>query len=171
MSRREKAQSAWLALMGLGLLAGMFMMHGVTATPSPVHSSTPVIQSAPVLQPFSTSGTHGAPSTSSTGGAHGVPSANGAYGTLGAPDRQGMHEAPAGAQWGDPGHSGVHENGCAAAGSVCLALLAGLVLALVRGRALNVLLARLTSVSGPLSFLARPPPRPPSIYRLSVLRL
>ncbi|MEU6041007.1 hypothetical protein ABZ801_37005 [Actinomadura sp. NPDC047616] len=31
-----------LTLLGLGLLAGLFMMHGVTASPSPVHVSAPL---------------------------------------------------------------------------------------------------------------------------------
>ncbi|MFB4313088.1 hypothetical protein [Actinomadura sp. 21ATH] len=43
MTRREAARTVWPALIGLGLLAGMFMMHGITATPSPVHGAAPVL--------------------------------------------------------------------------------------------------------------------------------
>jgi hypothetical protein len=38
-----------LTLLGLGLLAGLFMMHGVTASPSPVHVSAPL--SMPAAHP------------------------------------------------------------------------------------------------------------------------
>ncbi|MFC9976953.1 DUF6153 family protein [Spirillospora sp. NPDC127200] len=46
MNGRGVSRSAALLLLGLGLLAGLFAMHGITATPSPVHASGPALASA-----------------------------------------------------------------------------------------------------------------------------
>ncbi|MGI5167208.1 DUF6153 family protein [Spirillospora sp. CA-253888] len=50
MNGRGVSRSAALLLLGLGLLAGLFAMHGITATPSPAHATGPALAS-----------THGAP--------------------------------------------------------------------------------------------------------------
>ncbi|MFI6518336.1 DUF6153 family protein [Spirillospora sp. NPDC050679] len=46
MNGRGVSRSAALLLLGLGLLAGLFAMHGITATPSPAHASGPALASA-----------------------------------------------------------------------------------------------------------------------------
>lgn len=138
------SRGALSALLGLGLLAGLFLMHGVTATPSPIHVSDPVL-AAPSTTPAAMPG-HAAMRTDG-------PPAHGPR--MGGPTGMGMDMA-----------------GCIA-GAVCFALLtfAALALAALAGRALDPPspLAGLSSVR--LRRRGPPRARPPSVYTLSVLRL
>lgn len=167
MSMRGAARGLWPLLLGLGLLAGMFMMHGISATPSPVHVSAPVVSSFPaqsharsVLQPAAQG--HAEPSKPSESSEASGPftqtvqaaqtaqtvqtmqAVHGSPGTHGSP---GSHDE----QRAGLGHGGAHEAGCGA-GAVCFALLVAFVLLLVRGRLSGPLLAILPT---------RPVPRRP----------
>ncbi|MDL4772385.1 hypothetical protein [Actinomadura xylanilytica] len=161
MNGRGVSRGAWPMLLGLGLLlAGLFMMHGVTATPSPLHVSEPVL-----VQPMAHTAHQGSPAMSMDA----APDANPAA-VLGAVP--GAHADIAGAA---PMGLGMDMNGCIA-GAICFALLtaAALVLAALAGRALDLDL--IPARPGAASVLrwrrGRPPrARPPSVYQLSVLRL
>ncbi|GLZ10123.1 hypothetical protein Acsp04_03580 [Actinomadura sp. NBRC 104425] len=59
-------RSVLLTLLGLGLLAGLFMMHGVTASPSPVHVSVPL--SVPAAHPPAPAKVHAAGDRHDTAG-------------------------------------------------------------------------------------------------------
>ncbi|MFC5744030.1 DUF6153 family protein [Actinomadura rugatobispora] len=147
MYRRGVSRGLWPLLLGLGLLAGLFLMHGVTATPTPIHISAPVIASHVP-----------GPHTAGTPAPH-----EGAS--------EGSSEQSSEQSSGHSGHSGAHDAGCGA-GVMCFALLVGLALALARGRAFNALMAwAFRAVPATRSPSRKPRPRPPSIYRLSVLRL
>ncbi|WP_329519526.1 hypothetical protein [Spirillospora sp. NBC_01491] len=157
MNGRGVSRGAWPMLLGLGLLlAGLFMMHGVTATPSPLHVSEPVL-----VQPMAHTAHQGSPAMSMDAAQAAVPAAV-----------PGAHADIAGAA---PMGLGMDMNGCIA-GAICFALLtaAALVLAALAGRALDLHL--IPARPGAASVLrwrrGRPPrARPPSVYQLSVLRL
>ncbi|MBO2447044.1 hypothetical protein J4573_08080 [Actinomadura barringtoniae] len=142
MNRQGVSRAA--ALM---LLLGLFVMHGVTASPSPVHVSDPLTMSMSASM---------APQGSMSAMGQSVMKQS----------VMGQHVAMT-----SPSEHGGHGVDCAA-GAICFALLImALVLALALGRPMGLL--PLHAVWAWLTQRRRgpPEPRPPSVYQLSVLRL
>ena len=126
----------------LMVFLGLFVMHGVTASPSPVHVADPLTMSMSMAP-------------------------QGAMAPQGSMDDMGrQHVAMT-----SPGDHGGHGVDCAA-GAICFALLVMvLLLALALGRPMSLLPAHAAS-GWPVARRRGPPrPRPPSVYQLSVLRL
>lgn len=143
MNGRGVSRSAALTLLLSALLAGLFLMHGLSASPSPIHFSDPVQVSAPGMR-------MPGPGVA----AHHMPDATSPVRSVAA-------------------HAGMdHDMGGCLGGTVCLALLVfGVIVVALFARSVDRLPARLPA--GVRWTRRRGPPRarPPDLHRFCVMRL
>ncbi|MFC5181856.1 hypothetical protein [Actinomadura harenae] len=166
MNGRGVSRNAALTLLLGTLLAGLFLMHGLSASPSPIHFSDPVQVSAPgMTAPGMTAPGMTAPGMTARGTASSGMAAPGGAGHH-APDATTPARAVS-------AHAGMlHDMGGCLGGTVCLALLVfGVIAIALTGRSVALLPARLPS--GVRWTRRRGPPsaRPPDLHRLCVMRL
>ncbi|RFU38900.1 hypothetical protein DZF91_25250 [Actinomadura logoneensis] len=161
MNGRGVYRGAALTLLLGTLLAGLFLMHGMAASPSPIHFADPVPVAAPGTSHHLADATSGMTVERPSG--------------MAADDMTTVRHMAGGA----PARvvsavcSGLgHDMGGCLGGTVCLALLVfGVLAAALVGRSVALLPARLPSAVRWTRRRGPPPARPPDLHRLCVLRL
>ncbi|MEV5575756.1 DUF6153 family protein [Spirillospora sp. NPDC052269] len=141
------SRSAALTLLLSALLAGLFLMHGLSASPSPIHFSDPVQMTGSAMT--------GPGRTDAGATAHHTPSA----------------ALPGGLEI--RAHVGMlHDMGGCLGGTVCLALLVfGVIAVALAGRSVALLPARFPAGARWTRRRGPPRARPPDLHRLCVMRL
>ncbi|MEV4255399.1 hypothetical protein AB0J52_19780 [Spirillospora sp. NPDC049652] len=159
MNGRGVYRGAALTLLLTALLSGLFLMHGMSASPSPIHFADPV----PVTGPGAAA--HPMPDAPSGMAQRPTPGAASGAATGHMPDAT---PARVLAAFRDMGHDMA---GCLG-GTVCLALLVfgAFAVALV-ARSVSLLPARLPTAAPWTRRRGPPRARPPDLHRLCVLRL